>query len=262
MCSPGWGNLVAIDWNDLPHPMPFLPPPHPPAGSIWKPFYQRLRFWVVLTVRVRLKILKLIERLPNGSNDPPLRMTHPFFYSFKTDQAIPPPLPPPPKKKKNSSDPAQTINTDWSLISMMKTCFPRSKRRGQHLTENRETNDKRNPLYKDSHSSFHHNFIHDSVKHIKFYNNDWKKKDLAKINKISNDFMMILLVNWHHSACRKLHNTRNKIVSLKFASKDLALITRTILPWLTLKYLFNTFYNLTLFKISTDYNYISHSKDG
>ena len=66
---------------------------------------------------------------------------------------------------------------------MMKTCFPRSKRGGQHLTDNRETNDKRNPLYKDSHSPFHlnvQNFIHDFVKHIKFYNNDWKKKDLAK----------------------------------------------------------------------------------
>ena len=45
MSSPGWGNLVAIDWNGLPvggeidckflkmsnpHPMPYLPPP--PAG--------------------------------------------------------------------------------------------------------------------------------------------------------------------------------------------------------------------------------------
>ena len=42
MCSPGWGNLFAIDWNDLPmgrefdckflknvksHPTPCLPPP-------------------------------------------------------------------------------------------------------------------------------------------------------------------------------------------------------------------------------------------
>ena len=40
MCSPGWGNLVAVDWNDLPvgrefdgkflkqsnlHPIPYLP---------------------------------------------------------------------------------------------------------------------------------------------------------------------------------------------------------------------------------------------
>lgn len=77
----------------------------------------------------------------------------------------------------------------------MKTCFLRSKRYGQHLTSNRATNDKRNPLYKDSHSSFHHNvqnFIHDfentsnSITTI-------EKKDLAKINKISNDFMMICL---------------------------------------------------------------------
>ena len=48
MCSPGWGNLFAIDWNDLPvgrefdgkflknvksQPLPCLPPPPPsPAG--------------------------------------------------------------------------------------------------------------------------------------------------------------------------------------------------------------------------------------
>ena len=48
MCSPGWENLVAIDWNDLPvgrefdgkflknvksQPLPCLPPPPPsPAG--------------------------------------------------------------------------------------------------------------------------------------------------------------------------------------------------------------------------------------
>lgn len=78
----------------------------------------------------------------------------------------------------------------------MKTCFPRSKRRGQHLTDNRETNDKRNPLYKDSHSSFHHNvqnFIHDFENTSNSITTIEKKKDLAKINKISNDFMMICL---------------------------------------------------------------------
>ena len=47
MCSPGWGNLVAIDWNDLPAGRQFdckflknvksprhalLPPPPPPTG--------------------------------------------------------------------------------------------------------------------------------------------------------------------------------------------------------------------------------------
>ena len=49
MCSPGWGNLVAIDWNDLPmgrefddnflknvksppHALPSPPPSPPPAG--------------------------------------------------------------------------------------------------------------------------------------------------------------------------------------------------------------------------------------
>ena len=50
MCSPGWGNLVAFDWNDLPvgrefddiflknvksppHALPPLsPPPHPPPA--------------------------------------------------------------------------------------------------------------------------------------------------------------------------------------------------------------------------------------
>ena len=116
MCSPGWGNLVAIDWNDLPvgrefdgkflknfKSPPYALPPPPcrlnidrcintifwknkkqkkkkqqkwklltwcfcfcfffyclfASRAIWKPFYQRLRFWVVLTVRVRLKILNV-----------------------------------------------------------------------------------------------------------------------------------------------------------------------------------------------------------
>ena len=108
MCSPGWGNLVAIDWNDLPLGREFdgkflknfksppyaLSPPPPPSGRLnidkcintifWKKkktltlcfcfvfftvslplepfgsrFYQRKRFWVVLTVRVRLKILNV-----------------------------------------------------------------------------------------------------------------------------------------------------------------------------------------------------------
>ena len=113
MCSPGWGNLVAIDWNDLPvgrefdgkflknfksPPYALPPPPYRlnidrcintifwknkkkttteieityvvflfffffyclfASRAIWKPFYQRLRFWVVLTVRVRLKILNV-----------------------------------------------------------------------------------------------------------------------------------------------------------------------------------------------------------
>ena len=38
MCSPGWGDLVAIDWNDLPVGREFdckcLCPPPPPAGLI------------------------------------------------------------------------------------------------------------------------------------------------------------------------------------------------------------------------------------
>ena len=47
MCSPGWGNLVAIDWNNLPvgreivfkflkkvkPPPPALPPPPPPPPT-------------------------------------------------------------------------------------------------------------------------------------------------------------------------------------------------------------------------------------
>ena len=48
MCIPGWGNLVAVDWNDgrefdgkflknvkspNPHPMPCFPPP-PPSPSL------------------------------------------------------------------------------------------------------------------------------------------------------------------------------------------------------------------------------------
>ena len=49
MCSPGWGNLVAIDWNDLPVGRQFdckflknvksprhalLPPPPPPPPAL------------------------------------------------------------------------------------------------------------------------------------------------------------------------------------------------------------------------------------
>ena len=47
MCSPGWGNLVAIDWNDLPVRREFdgkflknlKSPPHallPPSTAVYK----------------------------------------------------------------------------------------------------------------------------------------------------------------------------------------------------------------------------------
>ena len=137
----------------------------------------------------------MIIRLPNGSNDPPLRMTHPFILLKLIKQSPPPP----PQKKilrSRLDDKYWRVPNSKSSLSMMKTCFPRSKGCGQHLTDNHETNDKRNPLYKDSFifSSQCTKFYSWFWKHIKFYNNDWKKKkDLAKINKISNDFMMICL---------------------------------------------------------------------
>ena len=62
MCSPGWGNLVAIEWNDLPvgrefegkflknvksppHalPPPFRPPPHPAGLTLIGALYNDLQ---------------------------------------------------------------------------------------------------------------------------------------------------------------------------------------------------------------------------
>ena len=97
MCSPGWGNLVAIDWPGMicpwagnltakfwkmsnPHPMPCLPPP--PAGltlidrcitffSCYRWFFQG-RWWTVPTgrggeVKLQRFVLKLKAKGPLGT---------------------------------------------------------------------------------------------------------------------------------------------------------------------------------------------------